>query len=147
MRSGLLIIAGSNFNLVRIMGSIAPIIFATIITLRVESPRVRASGIPSLNIKLLRKKMLPIDIPRRRPVSSSFFITENHFRKVRSPVDIARITRVADCVDVLPPVSIRTGIKKARAITDSRVTLKRATIVEDINPVTRSIESHITLFV
>lgn len=133
--------------MVRIIGSIAPIILDTIMMLRVESPRVSASGIPSLNITPLRKKMLPIDTPRRRPVSSSFFITENHFRKVRSPVDIARITRVADCVDVLPPVSMRTGIKNARAIIDSRVTLKRATIVEDINPVTRSIASHITLFV
>jgi hypothetical protein len=53
----------------------------------------------------------------------------------------ARITSVADCEPVLPPLSMRTGMKKARATTAASDSSKAEITVEDRKPAISSISS------
>ncbi len=109
----------------------------------IDIPAIVPTAAPPFQKKLHRQRTPPSVTPNKRPTSNSFFTTLNHFFKLKSPVAMALITRVADCVPVLPPLPIKTGIKKAKATMAVKVFSKAAITLDEKKPAANRSDNHI----
>ncbi len=143
---GLLTTAGSSFIFVKIIGNKLPIKFANKTIIITDIPATWPTAAPPFQKELHSQRTPPSVTPNKRPTSSSLFTTPNQFLRLKSPMAMALMTRVADCVPVLPPQPINTGMKKAKATMAVKVSSKAATTLAERKSATSRRDNHTIRF-